>query len=395
MHWLNVIYWILSFIGHVGLWCMLYNHTHATSWPRIVRKRCEKFIIVATAAIFVWFCIWLIRHRTIDFWERELKSFVECGYLFMTMAMGIFLTVRWVYRKSKSNPNCVLDRQQSLTDVQSEIGRSVYLTPVAQKLGMIPFNQAHKLAVDRIRLGIKRLPLPLEGFRICQLSDFHLTGQMDLEWFEHVVAKANEFDPDLILITGDLIDEAPCLDWIEPVFGRLKAKHGIFFVRGNHDLRIKDQQYLLQRLESVGMRWIGGKWERLEIEGVGIYLAGNELPWFAGAEDLSKRPHQVHGESGMEDLPCLKILLSHTPDQITWAKDYDFDLIFAGHNHGGQIAIPYIGPIVAPSRHGVLYASGTFAIGDAVMHVSRGLSGDECIRINCPPEVGLFTIERT
>ncbi|MEM9413827.1 MAG: hypothetical protein AAGA30_22150, partial [Planctomycetota bacterium] len=80
-------------------------------------------------------------------------------------------------------------------------------------------------------------------------------------------------------------------------------------------------------------------------------------------------------------------------DQIEWARDNNFDLVFAGHTHGGQIAFPVVGPIVAPSKFGVLYASGTFQVGTTIMHVSRGISGDEAIRICSPPELGLFTVE--
>lgn len=395
MHWLNFIYWILTFIGHVGLWCMLYNRVHATSWPRKVRKRSEKIFVAATLLIFIWFCIALLRHQTIDFWQIAGKSYVETAYLFLTIGLGIFLTARWCYRKSQGTPACLLTRNTTLIDLQREIGRSVYGTSLAKQLSKVPFNQAHQVAVERMRFGIEHLPLQLEGLKICQLSDFHLTGQIDLEWFQRVVEIANDFQPDLILITGDLIDEVECLDWIEPIFGKLESTYGTYFVRGNHDLRIRDRQALLDLLTEAGMKWIGARWDRIEISGVGIYLAGNELPWFSGAETLATNPHAEFDQAGLEDLPALKILLTHTPDQIAWAAQYDFDLILAGHNHGGQIALPVIGPIVAPSRYGVLYAAGTFEIGDAVMHVSRGLSGDECIRINCPPEIGLITLQRT
>jgi len=78
--------------------------------------------------------------------------------------------------------------------------------------------------------------------------------------------------------------------------------------------------------------------------------------------------------------------------RLTSCHHYKFDLMFAGHTHGGQIAFPVIGPIVAPSKFGVNYASGTFQIGSMLMHVSRGISGDEAIRVNSPPELGLFTL---
>jgi uncharacterized protein len=83
----------------------------------------------------------------------------------------------------------------------------------------------------------------------------------------------------------------------------------------------------------------------------------------------------------------LRSALSHSPDQIEWAQSNDVDLLLAGHLHGGQIRIPIIGPILAPSRRGVEYSSGVFLIPPTIMHVSRGISGEVPIRMNCPPEV--------
>lgn len=305
-------------------------------------------------------------------------------YLFFSACMGTFFLCRWVWRKLSEAPPAVLTQSQRLIDVQQELGRDLYLTKLAQVLKKIPFNESHLIALDSIELTLDRLPQELDGLKICHLSDFHLTGQIDIAYFERVAAEANRFDPDLILITGDLLDEHECLDWIGPVFERLQAKHGVYFVRGNHDLRILDQKALLDRLLAAGMKWAGGgQWQSIEINGCRVSLAGNELPWHGGAERLGLK--SVAGDD-------LRILLTHSPDQIRWAGPFEFDLILAGHTHGGQIALPVVGPIVAPSKYGVLYAAGTFEIENAVMHVSRGLSGDECIRINCPPEVALITL---
>ena len=97
--------------------------------------------------------------------------------------------------------------------------------------------------------------------------------------------------------------------------------------------------------------------------------------------------HQNSGEFCYEENPVLRILLSHSPDQLAWAREQGFQLMLAGHNHGGQIRLPMIGPIVTPSLHGVKYASGVFDESPTVMHVSRGISGDQPLRWNCPPEL--------
>lgn len=382
---MNLILWLVAFIGHLGSWCVVYNRTHATSWRRITRKRCEKLVIVAVLLPMFWFSTKLIRQGSISFHDVATGK-LEALYLFLSIGMGIFFISRWIWRKLQSPPAEIMSSDQSLTDAQRELGRNIYLTPLAKLLKKIPFNQSHWIAVESIDLGLSNLPSALDGLKICHLSDFHLTGQLDLAWFEKVVEAANRFEPDLIVVTGDLIDDIECIDWIEPIFGQLKSTHGTYFIRGNHDLRINDQQMLLQRLEASGMNWIGGKFIPIEINGVEISFAGNELPWHAGAEML---------DANSQPNASLKILLSHSPDQIEWAKPFNFDLIFAGHCHGGQIVLPVVGPIVAPSKYGVLYASGTFRIDSAIMHVSRGLSGDECIRINCPPEIGCFTLHCT
>ena len=138
------------------------------------------------------------------------------------------------------------------------------------------------------------------------------------------------------------------------------------------------------KIEACGLVAVAGAWHEVDVEGAKVVITGNELPWYRAVDQLPPPNQQPESD--------FAILLSHSPDQFEWARDYKFDLMFAGHTHGGQIAFPVIGPIVAPSKFGVNYASGTFQIGSMLMHVSRGISGDEAIRVNSPPELGLFTL---
>ena len=88
----------------------------------------------------------------------------------------------------------------------------------------------------------------------------------------------------------------------------------------------------------------------------------------------------------------LRIGVSHSPDQIGWARRERLDLMLAGHTHGGQIRFPVIGPLVAPSHYGSQFASGVFYLKPTLMHVSRGLSGVHPFRWLCPPEVSVLTL---
>lgn len=101
----------------------------------------------------------------------------------------------------------------------------------------------------------------------------------------------------------------------------------------------------------------------------------------------------ARGEAYLKQSP-FRILLSHTPDNLSWAKSHHFDLMLAGHTHGGQIRLPWLGAIIAPSFHGSRYASGLYFEPPTLMHVSRGLAGIHPIRLNCPPELALLILKR-
>ena len=222
--------------------------------------------------------------------------------------------------------------------------------------------------------------------RVCHLSDLHFTGAIDEKYFQHVFELANQGEPDLIFITGDILDEKKCQDWIPRTLSKLHAKHGVYFVRGNHDLKIADQETYRQSLLDTGFTAAAlHGWIEIAIGDAKLLVSGNEFPWYQRPEDLPAKP---------SDPNCFAMLLSHSPDQVGWAVRRKIDLMFAGHTHGGQIRLPIAGPVVAPSCYGIKYASGTFKIRETLMHVSRGVSGDEPIRINCPPELSFFNIFR-
>ena len=379
---MEMIKWISASIGHIGLWCVLFNLIHATAWPRSTRKYSEKLILLAVVLPFVWIATLLLMRGSLSF-EALSSHPLTFVYSYGCILLGCFFVLRWMYRKFFTGlPTAVSDLQEEIIPIGKQLNIPLLHGSFPKLLGRIPFNQALKLSQRRMTFQLD-IPPALDGFRICQLSDLHFTGQIGREYFERVVEKANEFDPDLIVITGDLIDEMKCLDWIETTFAKLRAKCGVYYVLGNHDKRIRDESMLRERLKKAGLVQASGEWKTITHEGVEIQITGNELPWYKDVNRLGEPPSESQS---------LRILLSHSPDQLDWARDRKFDLMFAGHTHGGQIQLPIFGPIVAPSRHGVLYASGTFQIGEMIMHVSRGISGDEAIRLNCPPELGLFTL---
>lgn len=379
---IDVFLWILSLVGHLGLCCFLFNRIHATALPRSTRKSTEKLILLMAGLPLLYWLVVTLRLGDLHFPAMNADPAVR-AYPHLTAAFGAYFILRRTWERWRDRrPRGLLTRKSEHRDVAAELNQPLLHGWLAQAMGRIPFNEVRRLTLERIELGLP-IPPELDGLRIGHLSDLHYTGQIDRAYFDFLVDRVLEFQPDLIVITGDLVDEVPCLDWIRPSLGRLQAPLGVFYILGNHDLRVGDEARLRGELAAAGLQPAAGRWLDLDHQGRTIRLTGNELPWFPGADQLGPEP---------ESRADLRLLISHSPDQYRWALHRDFDLMLAGHTHGGQIAFPLIGPVVSPSRYGVRFAAGTFQLGRLLMHVSRGISGDEPIRWNSPPELGLLTL---
>lgn len=384
-----ILQWLIAYIGHAGLWCELFNRLHATALPRWGRKGSEYVCLFMLVVPGGYLALQLLTGTTPGDLSFVGQSPLLLGYTYLSCFLAIPVFLRWLLRKIFwKRPAAIVEHESVPSKPDVERGKQMLHGRKAQALGLFPLNEATMLRTERMMLSLD-VPLPIDGLRIAQLSDLHLTGYVDLAFFHHVVDRANAFNPDLVLISGDLIDRRECLDWIDEVFGKLQSRLGVYYVLGNHDVRVRDEALLRSQLESSGLKPLGGRWVTIPLGNAEICLAGNELPWFSGAQSLTLEPSDSQTETSADRM---NILVSHSPDQLDWARPYNFDLMFAGHNHGGQVALPVIGPIIAPSKYGTKYASGDFQIGKMLMHVSRGLSADTPIRWNSPPELGLFTV---
>ena len=225
--------------------------------------------------------------------------------------------------------------------------------------------------------SLPRLPQAWEGLSIVHFADTHFRGAVTRRYFENVCEHARALKPDLFVFSGDLFDDLALMDWLEPTLGQLKAPLGQYFILGNHDWYL-GSNVVRQEYERHG--WIDLSSRCIELKsdksGPPNVIAGDETPWMGKHPDLS----HVSPET-------FRILLSHTPDNVYWAQKQKFDLMLAGHTHGGQIRLPLLGPVYAPSRYGCRFASGVFWMDPTLMYVSRGISGREPIRYNCVPEL--------
>jgi len=372
---------LLALLGHAFLWVALVNRAHSTAIPcwmgHLITAACMTSLLLLPV-LLGW---WLVPSglHSITAWDQLLQG-VKL-YLVACWLAAVAAVVWWIGRVVMHRPSAVLRFHRTrAVELGKDSDQPASRQFARHFLVHLPRNQILKLDVTERALNVPRLAPALDGLSLVHLSDFHFTGRVAKEYFCEVVRRSNQVAPDLVAITGDLVDHPDYFAWIPDTLGKLRGRYGVYFVLGNHDVRV-DADRLRGVLTDCGLIDLGGCLRQVEIRNEPIVLAGNELPWLAPAADMSSCPPRDHlGRP-------LRIILAHSPDQLDWARAHDADLLLAGHTHGGQIRVPLIGPIFSPSVAGVKYASGLFYDPPTIMHVTRGVSGELPVRLNCPPEM--------
>lgn len=305
-----------------------------------------------------------------------LSSYVlVCWFL----GFGVFPLVT-VLRLSRRTPAALERNDSQIVDVAAELGYKPVGTGKHRRLASLPGNQVFQVEFAERTLRLPRLPAAWDGLTILHLSDLHLCGTPDRDFYRVVMERCRAWRPDLVAVTGDIVDSDRHHRWVIPVLGRLTWGVAAFAILGNHD-SWRDVPVIRRRLRRVGMRVLANSWEELEVRGERLVVVGHEGPWFWPAPDLKGCPEGP-----------FRLCLSHTPDNIRWARRNRMDLVLAGHVHGGQIRVPVVGSIFVPSRYSRRYDCGTFDEPPTLMHVSRGLGGQHPLRFNCRPEATLLVL---
>ena len=277
-------------------------------------------------------------------------------------------------------PACQLHCETTRLDLRQQAGAAWRETFVGagpmRRIALLPGNEQFSIEISTKSCSLPRLPAAWDGLSLVQLSDLHFRGAVTRAYFEAVCEQAAALKPDLFVFTGDLLDDPRLLDWLPTTLGKLSAPLGQYFILGNHDWYL-DVPTIRREFERLGWTDLGGRSASLTRPSTTqIVLSGDETPWMGTHPDVSSPSSET-----------FRMLLSHTPDNIAWARRHQIDLMLSGHTHGGQIRLPILGPVYSPSRSGCRYSAGVFWLEPTLLYVSRGISGREPIRYNCPPEL--------
>lgn len=251
------------------------------------------------------------------------------------------------------------------------------------------------LELNTYTISSRRLPDAFDGYRIAQVSDLHNAEFGDGN--QRLLDMLREAEPDMIAITGDLIDSRKTNIAVALAFAEEAVRIApCYYVSGNHEARVPEYRELKAGLEAAGVTVLDDARVEIEIFGKSITVIGVNDPSFLAdylTSDAAVMDRKL-SELSSEDA-SFTILLSHRPELFDTYAAHDMDLVLTGHAHGGQFRLPLIGGLIAPNQ-GLFpkYDDGLYSEGNTNMIVSRGL-GNSIIpfRFNNRPEVVLIELK--
>ncbi|MCT8333140.1 metallophosphoesterase [Leptospira sp. 85282-16] len=260
----------------------------------------------------------------------------------------------------------------------------------ATALSSLGFFNAHvRLLYKRVSVPVKDLHPDLVDFKIVQISDVHIGPTIKGRFLERVVKRINFQKPDVVVITGDLVDgPVTTLKHHLKALGNIQSKYGTFYVTGNHEYYSGVLSWLPE-IQKLGVNVLLNQNQILSV--------GESKLLMAGVTDLSAgkiiRSHQTNPKKAMEggEKCDYKILLAHQPNSIYEANEVGFDLQISGHTHGGQF---FPGNILIYFAQ--KFVSGLHRYKDSLIYVSRGTGyWGPPFRLGAPSEISILELKPT
>jgi hypothetical protein len=350
--WKVLLFAALSASVHAYVWWRL---VHSTQLPRRWRRALTILMIVMWAAFPVT--------TSSRLWAPSLSTTLGwitlpwIAFVGLAAVVSLFLEIP---RRVVPAPSGV-SRRQFLGRAFG--GGAAVVAGASVARGVFEARGEHEI-VD-VEVKLPKLPRALDGFSIVQLSDLHTGMTIDREFVQRVVDRANALSPDLVALTGDLVDGPveSLRDEIAPL-ASLRAKHGVFAITGNHEYYAGADEWIAA-ISQLGVRYL-----RNERVAIGDGDATFDL---AGVDDYSADRWKGHGEdlpralAGRDPSRAL-VLLAHQPRQVRRAAKHGVDLQLSGHTHGGQIWPWHY--LVRLQQGGLL--AGRYDIDGTQLYVTRG-----------------------
>ncbi|HHY73935.1 MAG TPA: metallophosphoesterase [Bacillus bacterium] len=256
-------------------------------------------------------------------------------------------------------------------------------------LGYARYIEPKQLKITKHELQSTKIPASFDGMKIVLFSDIHLGFNYTVEQFSDLINLINEMAADMILFTGDLMDAPNKFKEIGQVTQLLKELHaplGKYSIYGNHDHGGYGSEIIKMIMKEADFELLINQHKK-------IYNKTNDYIYVCGLDDgLLGKPNPEKALQAVKP-EIFSILLAHQPDLVETIQGFPVDVQLSGHSHGGQIQLPFFGPLFTPAG-ATSYVEGFYQVGSTQLYVNRGIGTTRIpFRFLCPPELTIFTLK--
>src|SRR5216684_2276166 len=314
----------------------------------------------------------------------------------------------WVYRKARraaaGHASAHTPGAMAL-DPPSPARRRV-LEQTAVAVSAVPFVAAAygllygrlDVEVTRPRIALARLPKAFEGFRIAQLSDFHISPFMTADEIRRCVTIANGLKADLVALTGDYVADDPgARGEVVQTLAGLRAPYGVFGCLGNHEIYTETEDSITRLFAAVGIRILRQERALIQSHGEVLSLIGVDYQQrrFSRDHDGHLVDQYLEGSEKLVMPDMVNILLSHNPNSFDRAAVLGVELTLAGHTHGGTLSLEFVHRGLSLARVETPYVSGWYEKPGGQLYVNRGIgTTGPPIRLGARPEITVLELVR-
>jgi predicted MPP superfamily phosphohydrolase len=351
---------------HIATWMLRRYDRHRTIWAGV----CASTVLLVLGYLLEF--QWAQRNTPVRLW-----TWLECAALIQTIWMIGCSAALLLWRR----PRQFDPARRNLLRVAGTAAIAVPMASTA--FGIIRRNQFRVLEVP--------LPLPglhkdLDGLRIVQITDIHLSEFLSERELAAAIDMANETRATIALVTGDLITRrGDPLDACLKQLARLRADAGVLGCLGNHEVYAEAEDYVTEQGRRIGVEFLRHQSKPLRFGGATIN--------FAGVDYQKLNSHYLAGAERLIVPGATNVLLSHNPDVFPVAESQGYDLTISGHTHGGQVDVEILHQHINVARYFTPYVRGLYRRNSSLAYVSSGLGTIGVpVRLGAPPEISVLRL---
>jgi predicted MPP superfamily phosphohydrolase len=355
-----------------------------TAWPRWW-ARCA--VLLFDALLVVSYAFTLSVMPAWLYLPGRMATMLGAGSLAYCMIATSMLGIHYVLRAARKHFGA--ETNPGRRRVLNTAGNALLVSPFAV-MGYGALVQRTDFRVREIDIPLPGLPQDLDGLRLLQLSDIHLSAFLSEAELARVIDASNELRAHVAFITGDLISgHSDPLDACITQLARVRSDAGLLGCLGNHERFIRAEDYTTRQAARAGIQFLRGEARQLRFGASVLNIAGMDF------QSHRERDRYLMGAERLIAPGTMNILLQHNPDVFPVAAAKGYNLLLAGHTHGGQVTFEILDQHISPARFLTPYVYGLYRRGDSAAYVTRGIGTIGIpARIGAPPEISLLRLRK-